>query len=387
MNIKKNYLPSKRSFVQKFHVMDILSKANLLEKSGKKVYHLELGEPIPFIPKTVHLEINRLLKLNKSGYTPSNGIKGLREVISNYYKTKNIKINSEEVFITVGSSGAFLLTFLSCFDSGDTVAIFNPSYPAYKNILKSLNIKVLEIFSDPKNNFKINLENIKKYKKINGVIISSPNNPTGQVFNYEELKFIYSFCKKNKIALISDEIYHGIEFEGESFSMRTFGEETIIINSFSKFFCMPGWRLGWVIIPKKIRENFLKLAQNIFISSGNIAQFAAIKTFDCIQEYKKNTIIYKKNRNYIFEKLDETSWRQYTKSKGSFYTYINVSKFTEDSTQLVNKILTDSGVALTPGIDFDKKHGRKTLRLSFSSSFENIRKGMNLLKKWINENY
>lgn len=386
MNRKKKYLPSERSFVEKFFVMDVLSKAKSLEQKGKKIFHLELGEPINTIPQKIKNEANKLYKKKISGYTPSNGIAELRNKISEFYSKKNIKIDPNNIFVTVGSSGAFLLTFLSCFDPGDKVAIFNPSYPAYKNILNSLNIEVIEINSEPKDFF-INPKKIEEFKKIDGLIISSPNNPNGQIFSIKELEYLYHFCKKNNIILISDEIYHGIEFEKKAYSLKSFGNDVIVINSFSKFFCLPGWRIGWAVIPDSLIENFLKLAQNLFISCGNIAQYLAIKSFDCLVEYEKNVKIYQKNRDYVFKKLDNSSWTKYTKTQGSFYTYIDVNEFTKDSKTLVRKILNESGVALTPGLDFDSLNGNRSIRLSFSSSFYNVKNGMDLLVKWIKKNH
>ena len=290
MSIKKKYLPSKRSFIDSFLVMDVLEKSNSLETKGRQVYHLELGEPLPKTPKKVLIQAKNLLKKQIPGYTPSDGIFELREAISKYYIRNNIAVNENNVFITVGSSGAFLLTFLACFDPGDAVVIFSPSYPAYRNILKSLGIKVIEIYDFQQ------FINIHKKKKIKGLIVSNPTNPTGKVFDYDELKIIYDYCDKSGITLISDEIYHGIEFGKKSYSLRSFGENTIVINSFSKYFCMPGWRLGWVIIPNTLKENFLKLAQNLFISSGNIAQYAAVKVFDCIDQLNQVVNIYEKNK-------------------------------------------------------------------------------------------
>ena len=385
MNTKKDFLPSKRSLIEKFLVMDVLSEASNLEHSGKKIFHLELGEPINFIPKKLTERLNQFNFSKIPGYTPSNGMRELREKLEIYYLKKNIKVDADDIFITVGSSGAFLLTFLTCFDPGNRVAIFSPTYPAYKNILSSVNIEVIEIHS--KNKLFIDLDEIKNFKKIDGLIISSPNNPNGQIFNEKELKFIYEFCLKNNIRLISDEIYHGISFDKQTFSMREFGREVVVINSFSKFFCMPGWRLGWVIVPKTLVENFLRLSQNLFISCGSIAQKLAIDSLDCVGEYKKITEIYKKNKDLVLDMLEKTPWNQFTKADGSFYTYIDISKYTTDSKKLVKKVLNECGVALTPGIDFDAKNGNSTIRLSFSSNHDYLTKGMKKLTKWINQNY
>ena len=387
MNIKKNYIPSNRSSVDSFYVMDVLAKAKEMENIGKEIFHFELGEPSPSTPKKITDEAKRLIDLDLPGYTPSNGIHELRRKIAQYYLKKNISINSDQVFITTGSSGAFLLSFLTCFDAGDKVVIFNPSYPAYRNILKSLNLEVVEIESSPDNDFNIDLTKIKLQKNVRGLIVSSPNNPNGQIFSKKELKFIYSFCEENNIVLISDEIYHGIGKKNNFISMQTFGEKCLIINSFSKFFCMPGWRLGWIVVPNSFIENFLKLSQNLFISTNNIAQFSAIKAFECIDEFEKNNKMYNENRNYVYKKLQLTKWNKFSMSEGGFYTYINLSEFESDSVKIVRKILDETGVALTSGVDFDKDNGNSAVRLSFSGNKINVKNGIDKLVEWINNNY
>ena len=387
MNNKKFYIPSNRSFIDSFYVMDVLAKAKEMEIRGKEIFHFELGEPSPITPKKITDEAKRLIDLNLPGYTPSNGIYELRSKIAKYYLKKNIVINSEQVFVTTGSSGAFLLSFLTCFDPGDRVVIFNPSYPAYRNILKSLNLEVVEIKSSPEDDFNIDLTKIKLQKDVKGVIVSSPNNPNGQIFSKSELKFIYSYCDENNIILISDEIYHGIGEKNNFTSMRTFGNKCIVINSFSKFFCMPGWRLGWIVVPNNLTENFLRLSQNLFISSNNIAQFSAIKAFDCIEEFVKNNKMYNENRNYVYKKLQSTKWNKFSMSEGGFYTYINLSEFESDSVKIVRKILGETGVALTSGVDFDKDNGNTAVRLSFSENTKKVKNGINKLVEWLKSNY
>ena len=381
MNKKKLYSPSDRSSIDKFLVMDILSKATEIEKKGKKVFHLELGEPLKKTPKLVLAEAKKYLSIKSPGYTPSQGIIELREAISDYYKIKKISVNPKNIFITVGSSSAFLLTFLVSFDPGQTVLLFKPCYPAYRNILKSLNIKVIEVNQN-------NIEDIKRFKNsINGIILSSPNNPTGKIFSFDEIKYIYDFCIHNKISLISDEIYHGIEFSKKTISSSFFGQNSIIVNSFSKYFCMPGWRLGWVIIPDNLCEKFLRLAQNFFISSGSIAQYAAIKSFQCLKELNNNVKIYKKNRDLAFDKLKNTPWNEFYKTEGAFYIYLNLSKFNQNSEHTVKKILDETSIALTSGFDFDKVKGKDFIRLSFSCEHDLFDEAINNLAKWIKKNY
>ena len=384
---RKIYKPSIRSNVSPFYVMNLLEKAKKMELENKKVYHLELGEPQMKTPDLIKDEVQRLVKKGIAGYTPSNGIYPLRKKISEYYKRKyQVDISEDRVFITTGSSGAFLLSFLLNFDKGDRVAIFNPVYPAYRNILKSLDIEVVEIYPDI-NERTINFKLIEKYKELDGVIISNPNNPNGQVFTDVELKYIYNFCKKYKIKLISDEIYHGITYDLELKSCLNFGDETIIINSFSKYFCMPGWRLGWVIVPKSLTKNLLKLSQNIFISSGNIAQFAAIKAFECIDNFDNVVKSYKENRDKSLKILEKMPLLEYSIPSGAFYFYVNIKKLKIDSSVFVKKLLNDTGVALTPGIDFDTRNGKKTIRISFSSDQKSLLTGLNLFYKWYKTNY
>ena len=381
------YLPANRSNIDSFYVMELLYNANKLEANGKKIFHLELGEPIPKTPKVVLKEASRLSRLPLPGYTPSNGIEELREKISKFYKYRyNLKINSEQIFITTGSSGAFLLTFLSCFDKGSRVGIFNPVYPAYRNILKSLNIDVVEIFPDNKNIDKIDLSLISK-QKIDGLIISNPNNPNGQTFTDSELKFVYEHCKKKKVILISDEIYHGIEYGKRIKSMLNYGDKAIVINSFSKFFCMPGWRLGWAIIPNELKENFLKLSQNLFISSGNIAQYAALKVFDSINELNEIVKVYHSTRNEVLKILKSIPLIKFSEPQGSFYFYLDIQNTKLDSFKFVNKLMHDTGVVLTPGIDFDKKFGSRTVRLSFSSKQNLVLEAVQKIHSWFKKNY
>ena len=312
----------------------------------------------------------------------------LRNKISEFYKNQhNLEISSDQIFITSGSSGAFVLTFLASFDPGKKIGIFNPVYPAYRNILKSLNLEVVEIKNNINNNGKIDVSKLTDYKNLNGLIVSSPNNPTGQIFTKEELKYIYNFCEKNKIVLISDEIYHGIEFDTKTYPMMIFGENAISINSFSKFYCMPGWRLGWAIVPKNFQNNFLKLSQNLFISSSNVGQYSAVKVFDCLKDLNKNVLIYKKNRKILLNVLSNFDVLDFNKPSGSFYFYVNIKQTGLSSKIFAKNLLEETGVAITPGHDFDKLHGGSTVRISFSSESNIIKKAAERIFFWLNKNY
>lgn len=383
----KTYYPASRSNIDSFYVMDLLYRANKLEATGKKIFHLELGEPQPKTPKLVLTEASKLVKQKLPGYTPSNGIEVLREKIASFYLSKyKIKISKNQIFVTTGSSGAFLLTFLSCFDPGSKVAIFNPVYPAYRNILKSLNVEVIEIYPKKNEIDRIDISSISNLN-VDGLIISNPNNPNGQTFSGDELDYIYNYCESNSVTLISDEIYHGIEFGNSANSMLNYGKNAIVINSFSKFFCMPGWRLGWVIIPETLTNNFLKLSQNLFISSGNIAQYSALKVFECINDLKNIVKEYHLTRDRVDKILSKTSIIKYRNPSGAFYFYLDISKTNLDSFEFVKKLMNETGVVLTPGMDFDKKYGKKTVRLSFSSETSVVIEAVERLSEWLINNY
>lgn len=384
----KIYLPSLRSKVDSFYVMSLLEKASRLEKKGKEIFHFELGEPLESTPSPIKKQINKLISSNISGYTASNGILKLRENISQFYeKNYQVSINPEQIFITTGSSGAFLLSFMSIFDPGKKVGIFNPVYPAYRNILKSLNIEIIEIYPSSDASDFIDISMIEKFSFLDGLVISNPNNPNGQVFSENELKFLYEFCDQNKIVIISDEIYHRIEYNKNSKTMLNFGPNTIVINSFSKYFCMPGWRLGWAIVPVDIKDNFLKLSQNLFISSGNIAQYSALNVFDHIQYFDNIVQEYEKNLNLVESELSRFNKISFKKPKGAFYFYINISQLGMGSIELSEKILLETGVVLTPGIDFDKKNGSNYLRLAFSGNTKVVEQGVKRLTSWLLKNY
>ncbi len=384
----KIYLPSIRSKVDSFYVMSLLEKASRLEKKGMEIFHFELGEPLESTPGPIKENINKLVSSNVSGYTASNGIFKLRENISNFYEEYyKVGINPEQIFITTGSSGAFLLSFMSIFDPGKKVGIFNPVYPAYRNILKSLNIEITEIYPSSDTTDFIDISVIEKFRFLDGLVISNPNNPNGQVFSENELKFLYEFCDKNKIVIISDEIYHRIEYNKNSKTMLNFGPNAIVINSFSKYFCMPGWRLGWAIVPVDIKNNFLKLSQNLFISSGNIAQYSALNVFDHIQYFDNIVKEYEKNLNLVDYELSKFKKISFKRPKGAFYFYINVSQLGMSSLELCEKILFETGVVLTPGIDFDKKNGSNYLRLAFSGNTKLVEQGVKKLTSWLLKNH
>ena len=234
---------------------------------------------------------------------------------------------------------------------------------------------------------KIDFRKIEKFNNLDGLIISNPNNPNGQVFSNEELDYIYNFCSKNNISLISDEIYHGIEFKKSSKSILNYGKKAILINSFSKYFLMPGWRLGWAVVPDSLKENFLKLSQNLFISSGNIAQYSALKIFECIDELNETVKKYSITRKQISKLLSQIKGLNYREPDGAFYFYLDITDLNHNSEKLTKKILNETGVALTPGTDFDKKFGHRTLRLAFSSDKRKVIEAVKKLKKWFTQNY
>ena len=379
---------AKRGRIPSFIVMDIMNKSNELQQLGQDILHLEVGQPGTGAPSKVVEAVVREMKRDKLGYTPAFGRQELREKIAHHYKSfYDYEVGPERIAITSGSSGAFILAFLSAFDTGDTVAMASPCYPAYRNILKSLGVKVVEVQTTLETNFQLTVEILEKVRRDNvsldGLIIASPSNPTGTMLNQDELKSISRYCSKFGIRLISDEIYHGITYTLTEETAIKFNGDAIVINSFSKFFSMTGWRLGWMVMPQKLIRATECLAQNLFISPPAVSQVAGLAALDCKNEFKQNVAIYKMNRDILLSELPKMGFSKNTRSDGAFYVYTNVEDFTHDSSDFCNKILKETGIALTPGIDFDPIRGHSYIRLSFSGPTSEINEAVKRLKNWL----
>jgi len=376
---------SKRGQVKPFIVMDVMREANRLESRGAEVLHLEVGQPSTSAPKGVLQAAKRKITTDRLGYTDALGIPDLRERITEHYNAKyGLSLNGDCVVVTTGSSGGFMLAFLSAFDAGDRVALATPGYPAYRNILNALDIKTVDVPCAADNDYKITpavLDTIKT--PIDGLIVASPANPTGTMLTSDDIKAIASYCDDRKIRLISDEIYHGITYGSGETTALSYTENAFIINSFSKYYSMTGWRVGWVVVPEKLLRSVECLAQNIYISVPAISQHAACVAFDCINELDTNVHRYAVNRDFLLSELPKIGVDQIAPADGAFYLYAGVGEFTYNSVDFCRRLLTETGVALAPGVDFDPDVGHLSVRISFSGETKTIVEAMSRFGEWV----
>jgi len=365
--------------------MEVMRDANKRQANGQDIVHLEVGEPCFGAPSKVITRAKQLLDQSPLGYTEALGTPSFRQAIAAHYKTVyNTTISPDNVIATFGASGAFLIAFLVSFDVGDRVAIIEPGYPAYRNILQALGVEVVSIRPGPGNNFSATLELLQKTPSVQGLIIASPANPTGTMLSADELAQLVGWCKMQHIRLISDEIYHGIQYEKVASTAAGLDNQTIVINSFSKYFAMTGWRIGWMVAPPTLVPAIEKIAQNFFVSPSALSQQAAIVALDCRDELDLHVEAYRRNRSVLLETLPAAGFTNILPAHGAFYLYADASNLTNDTTKLCKKILEDIGVAITPGVDFDPTDGHRYVRVSFAGKEQMIAQAARRLENWKN---
>jgi len=360
-----------------FIVMDIVKEA---AKYGDTI-HFEIGQPDLLPSPKVKEALLKAAQENRFSYTQTEGLEILREKIAAHYKkVYDIEINPKNILLTPGTSGAFLVVYSLALDYGEKIGFADPGYPSYKNFAYVLDIEpvFIDVFKD--SNYCITKEHLKNLK-IDALQISNPSNPIGNIYSNENLKELIDYCEKEGIAFISDELYHGLTFEKKPQSALKFSENVFVINGFSKFFCMPGFRLGWIIVPNKFLKKAVEIAQNLFISSPTLSQYAAIKAFD--YEYLENVNkTYKKRRDFLYDNLKEI-FEIPVKPEGAFYIWADTSKYSSDSFYFCKEILEKTHVALTPGIDFGKNETKKYVRFSYTNSIKNMREGVERIKDFL----
>ncbi|MCF6343985.1 MAG: aminotransferase class I/II-fold pyridoxal phosphate-dependent enzyme [Devosiaceae bacterium] len=358
-----------------FLALEIFAKATELEAQGKKIYHLEVGEPGGEPTKKIAKALNSYLK-HPQKYTSAKGLIELREALSIHYQKKyGVEVNKENFIVTMGSSAGFNIALLSAFEKNATIAVTSPGYPAYINIINSLGFKATEIPLTEQNYWQLSAKDVAQaYKKqpFDGLLFASPANPTGACISENELEKIILVCKKLNILLISDEIYHGLEYGTPSKSALNFTNDAIVVNSFSKYFCMTGYRIGWLIMPKNLVKKAEMLQQNMYISAPTLSQKAAIIALDDLEHCDLQKAQYLRNRDILIMGLNEMGLRAIKPAQGAFYIYVDFSAFTNDTLVFCKEMLFDIGVALTPGEDFDRANGKKYVRISFAGKQSDI---------------
>ena len=377
---------SKRGNVDPFIVMDVMENARKAEERGEDIVHMEVGQPGTPAPMDAQKELIKIMKNDSMGYTVALGIPELRQRISQLYGDwYNLDLNPNRIIITSGSSAGFILSFSSLFDAKDRVGICSPGYPSYRQILKAQDLKPVLIETKFENNFQPFASDLKRLN-LSGVLIASPANPTGSMLNYNQLEGLINTSLENNISFISDEIYHGIEYEKKATTALQITDQCYVINSFSKYFSMTGWRVGWMVVPEDHIRQIERLAQNMFICAPHASQIAALHALDCEDELKNNLNVYKENRKLMIKGLKDSGFTKISSPDGAFYIYADVSKFCNDSLEFANRVLKEAKVAITPGLDFDPKRGNSSIRFSYARSTENIVKGLDKLNIFMKNN-
>lgn len=369
--------------VDPFIVMDVMAAAAEKEARGDTVIHLEVGQPSTPAPKGALAAAHAALDSDKIGYVAALGMPALRERIARHYReVYKVDVPAERVIVTTGSSGGFPLAFLASFDAGDRVALAAPGYPAYRNILAALNLEAVDLPTSAADNFQPTVAALEKTGKIDGLIVASPSNPTGTMVGHAEMKELARWCERNGVRLISDEIYHGIVYEGDTVSAAEVTDRAIVINSFSKYFSMTGWRVGWMVVPQELVRPIERLAQNFFISVPTLSQYVALAAFDCREELDGHVRRYRTNRDLLLAGLPGAGLKTFAPAEGAFYLYADVNHLTNDSRDFCSRMLKEAGVATTPGVDFDRARGAGTLRISFAGSTAEMEEAVRRLKAW-----
>jgi len=376
--------PSRRSQIASFIAMDVFRQANLLAHKGADIIHLEVGQPTVGAPRKVREAALHALEHDQLSYTDATGQDALRErLVQHYADTYGVLIPSERIILTTGSSAGFILSFLGLFDAGGRVGLFEPGYPAYRNILQALDLAPVSIGVRAESQFRPTPAHLEGAGTLDGLLLASPSNPTGTMLHAHELEALVTACVDRNIALISDEIYHGITFEGAAPSALQFSDDVVVVNSFSKYYAMTGWRLGWMIVPDALIDPVIRLQQNLFISPPTLPQIAALAAFDATDELEENCQTYAANRALLLEALPGLGFGEIAPVDGAFYMYIDVSGRTDDAAEFAKAMLHETGVAVTPGVDFDPDQGHHFIRLCFARATPEIEQAIERLSRWL----
>ena len=379
--------PSRRSDVPPFMVMDVMAAAARIEAAGGHVIHMEVGQPATGAPKTAIAAAHAALEAGRIDYTSALGIPSLRARIARHYRDAyGCDVSPERIVVTTGSSGGFILAFLSMFEPGDRVAVTVPGYPPYRHILTALGCEPVLIETTNETRHALTGEALlaaHRKAPLKGVLVGSPANPTGTMMSREALAGLIAASEDAGIRFISDEIYHGLDYALPAVTAASLSEHALVINSFSKYFCMTGWRVGWMVVPDVLVRPIERLQQNLSISVPSLSQIAAEAAFDGAAEMEEIKHGYQENRRILIEGLPKAGLSKFLPADGAFYLYADVSDFTSDSFEFAKQMLEQAHVAATPGLDFDPIHGRSFIRLSYARSADEMREAVDRIAHWL----
>jgi aspartate/methionine/tyrosine aminotransferase len=372
---------SARGEVDPFIVMDVMEAARAEEARGRHVIHMEVGQPGTPAPAVARAALERAMAAGALGYTVALGLPELRARIARLYGERyGVDLDPGRVVVTAGSSAGFILAFTSLFDRGDRVAIGDPGYPSYRNILRALDLVPAEIETRAEHRFQPVPQDLTD--GLAGVLIASPANPTGTMLDRAALAALIGAAAERGIAFVSDEIYHGIQYGARPVSALEISDDVYVVNSFSKYFSMTGWRIGWMVVPAGHVRRVERLVQNFFICAPHASQVAALAALDATDELEANLDVYRANRALLLEGLPRAGFGRIAPPDGAFYVYADVSAMTGDSHRFCDRILREAGVAVTPGLDFDPRRGGGTLRFSYAGATADMAEGLRRLEAW-----
>ncbi|NEX45097.1 pyridoxal phosphate-dependent aminotransferase [Pseudotabrizicola algicola] len=374
---------SRRGDVDPFIVMDVMEDARRLEAAGRHIIHMEVGQPGTPAPEAARAALARSMAAGSLGYTVALGLPELRAGIADLYRRwYGVELDPARVVVTSGSSAAFLLAFTALFEAGDRVGLGEPGYPSYRQILRALSLQPVGIPTRAENRLQPVPEDLAGVEMA-GLIVASPGNPTGTMLDHAALEGLIGHCAGRGISFVSDEIYHGLHYDGRAVSALEITDEAYVINSFSKYFSMTGWRVGWMVVPEAHVRKVERLAQNMFICPPHASQIVALAALDCVDELEANRATYAANRALMLEGLPRAGFARIAPPDGAFYVYADVSDLTTDSLGFAREILHEAGVAVTPGLDFDPVRGRQTLRFSYARGTADIVEGLARLQAFM----
>ncbi|MGX0903634.1 aspartate/methionine/tyrosine aminotransferase [Roseovarius sp. MBR-79] len=368
--------PARRSKVDPFIVMDVMEAARRAEEAGRRIIHMEVGQPGTPAPAGARAALAAAMEAGALGYTVALGLPELRARIARHYRDwHGVDLDPARVVVTPGSSGAFILAFTALFDAGARVGIGAPGYPSYRQILRALDLVAVDIETSAENRLQPAPGDLTG-RDLAGLLVASPANPSGTMLDRTALAALIGAAQAGGAAFISDEIYHGITYEGRATSALEITDDCYVINSFSKYFSMTGWRIGWMVVPEDHVRTIERLAQNLFICPPHASQIAALAAMDCTEELEGNMAVYRANRALMLDGLPKAGFDRIAPPDGAFYVYADVRHLTDDSRALAAEILDKAGVAVTPGLDFDPARGAGTLRFSYARSTADIEEGL-----------
>ncbi|WP_425283226.1 pyridoxal phosphate-dependent aminotransferase [Methyloceanibacter methanicus] len=391
MNDPSEFPPLPRQLAQAraidpFIVMDVMSEANRRESAGEDIIHMEVGQPATPAPRAARERVAQAMAEQTLGYTLSLGLPELRERIAAYVRQRyGVGVGAERVIVRRGRSAGFVLAFLAILDHGDGFGLPSPGYPCYRQILKALGFRPHLIETGADGRWMPTAADVEALARSDaaGLLLASPNNPSGTMASGARLKELAEACTRQGLWLISDEIYHGLEYDVAAETALAYSESAIVVNSFSKYFSMTGWRVGWLVVPEALTRTIERLCQNLYIAPPTVSQVAALGAFDGIDELEEIKSRYARSRALLLNELPPAGLPNILPADGAFYLYADISHLTDDSVAFAKAMLRDIGVAATPGVDFDPARGRSYLRLSYAGAEHQMREAAKRIAGWL----